>query len=100
MKRNPSWTDRILYHFDSSVCEVFLKSYDSNNLVCLSDHKPVFAQFLVTFDLHGDFKEEKRLQLLQAEVASVASKFTHKSNKSHHSEAMTNSQLKATVLRR
>ena len=22
MKRNPSWTDRILYHFDTNVCDV------------------------------------------------------------------------------
>jgi len=28
-----------------------LKSYDSNNLVTLSDHRPVFAQFLIRIDL-------------------------------------------------
>ena len=83
MKRNPSWTDRVLYHFDPAVCDVVLKSYDSHNLVGLSDHKPVFAQFLVTFDLHGDFKEQKREQLLKADVMSVHSRLTQKSHKSH-----------------
>ena len=47
MKRNPSWTDRILYSCncqkDESECDLVLKSYDSNNLVMLSDHRPVFA---------------------------------------------------------
>ncbi len=100
MKRNPSWTDRVLYYHDSSVCEVSLKSYDSNNLVGLSDHKPVFAQFLVTFDLHGDFKEQTREQLLKADSVSVASKFTHKSNKSHVNENMTKEELQANVVHR
>ena len=47
MKRNPSWTDRILYHCNTLDTEdrLKLKSYDSNNLVMLSDHRPVFAQF-------------------------------------------------------
>jgi len=28
--------------------------YDSNNTVTLSDHRPVFAQFMLTFDLYGE----------------------------------------------
>lgn len=52
VKRNPSWTDRILFQFDSANCNLMQKSYDSNNLVTLSDHRPVFSQFLLNFKLH------------------------------------------------
>jgi len=38
-KRNPAWTDRIIYSGES--LELF--NYDSNNLVKSSDHRPVFA---------------------------------------------------------
>jgi hypothetical protein len=31
-----------------------LQLYDSNNSVTLSDHRAVFAQFLLTFDICGD----------------------------------------------
>ena len=53
IKRNPSWTDRVLYRFDKEKCHVDLKSYDSNNLLVLSDHRPVFAQFIVNIDMSG-----------------------------------------------
>ena len=42
-KRNPAWTDRILYKGDAKVVQ--LMNYDSNNLLKMSDHRPVFAQF-------------------------------------------------------
>jgi hypothetical protein len=45
-KKNPSWTDRILYS-KAPDCQLEQKSYDSNNLVTLSDHRPVFSQFLL-----------------------------------------------------
>ena len=32
-------------------CVLTLEGYDSNNLVDLSDHRPVFAQFLLKLDL-------------------------------------------------
>lgn len=50
-KRNPSWTDRILFKYDASKCELMQKSYDSNNLVSMSDHRPVFSQFLLKYRL-------------------------------------------------
>lgn len=34
-----------------------LKAYDSNNLVSLSDHRPVFAQFLIKVSLSELFKK-------------------------------------------
>ena len=45
LKRNPAWTDRILFHCDceQQPCRLQLKSYDSNNMVNISDHRPVFA---------------------------------------------------------
>lgn len=56
MKRNPSWTDRILFscscdHKNKDLCRLEQKSYDSNNLVTLSDHRPVHAQFTYKLEL-------------------------------------------------
>ena len=53
LKRNPSWTDRILYYCGSNeeTSRLQLKSYDSNNMLDLSDHRPVFAQFILDIDL-------------------------------------------------
>ena len=56
MKRNPSWTDRILFscscdHKDRDTCRLEQKSYDSNNLVTISDHRPVHAQFIYRLEL-------------------------------------------------
>jgi inositol-1,4,5-trisphosphate 5-phosphatase len=42
-KRNPAWTDRILYKYNENECLLIQKSYDSNNQVTLSDHRPVFS---------------------------------------------------------
>ena len=42
MGRNPGWTDRILYRGCLQI-----QLYDSNNLIGLSDHRPVYAQFTV-----------------------------------------------------
>jgi len=45
--RIPGWTDRIIYREGGALK---LKSYDSNNEIKFSDHRPVFAQFEFTFD--------------------------------------------------
>jgi hypothetical protein len=42
MKRIPGWTDRIIYYAQDPKM-IKLKSYDSNNEVKNSDHRPVFA---------------------------------------------------------
>lgn len=50
-KRVPSWTDRIIYRTSQSKDEqdcLTLVNYDSNNLIKFSDHRPVFAQFLLS----------------------------------------------------
>ncbi len=59
MKRNPAWTDRILYHSNcgEEESDLELKGYDSNNLVSLSDHRPVFAQFLLKIDFEANDSE-------------------------------------------
>ena len=59
LKRNPAWTDRVLYHCNcqKEVCDLELKGYDSNNLVSLSDHRPVFAQFLLKIDFEANDSE-------------------------------------------
>jgi len=44
----PSYTDRIM-HRSKEESTLRLVSYDSNNLIKLSDHRPVFAQFLCRF---------------------------------------------------
>ena len=66
IKRNPAWTDRILYYCASSneqECPLQLKSYDSNNMLNMSDHRPVFAQFLLGLDLtnQGSEMEDEEL---------------------------------------
>ncbi len=42
-KRVPGWTDRIFYFSPKGT--LTQKSYDSNNTIKFSDHRPVFAQF-------------------------------------------------------
>ena len=44
----PSWTDRILYR--SNMGQLVQVNYDCNNLVKVSDHRPVFAQYVLAFD--------------------------------------------------
>lgn len=46
MKRNPSWTDRIIYKGE----HLELMNYDSNNLLRATDHRPVFAQLELTLN--------------------------------------------------
>jgi len=46
-KRIPSWTDRIIFYKTND--NLIQKSYDSNNLIGMSDHKPVFSQFLLKY---------------------------------------------------
>jgi hypothetical protein len=58
--RTPSWTDRIWFggRDDRGVNRLSLMSYDCNNDVQLGDHRPVFAQFLFSFDTDGYDKVE------------------------------------------
>ena len=50
-KRLPSWTDRIIYkssrHKKTQEEILSLVNYDSNTFVRISDHNPVFAQFML-----------------------------------------------------
>jgi len=48
LKRMPSWTDRILYR--SNDGQLIQVNYDANNLLKISDHRPVFAQFVLAFN--------------------------------------------------
>lgn len=56
-KRQPGWTDRILFRSNNSLLK--LVNYDSNNLVRISDHRPVFAQFM----LHFNKKDKDNLEV-------------------------------------
>lgn len=40
-KRSQAWTDRIFFRSNDGILK--LMNYDSNNLVKLSDHRPVFS---------------------------------------------------------
>lgn len=57
-ERLPGWTDRILYYTAKDIegKEILVqKSYDSNNLLKISDHRPVFSQFELRFEFNeGD----------------------------------------------
>lgn len=73
--RVPSYTDRILYKCKD---EGTLKqlSYDSNNLLKCSDHRPVFAQFLCKINgkFEGDImaldNKQETLQRLTSEESA------------------------------
>jgi hypothetical protein len=41
LRRESSWTDRIIFRSTQRILK--LVNYDSNNLVRISDHRPVFA---------------------------------------------------------
>lgn len=60
ISRIPGWTDRIIF-FRQKPELLVQKSYDSNNDVKLSDHRPVFSQFELLIDYEGqsDSEEEK-----------------------------------------
>jgi hypothetical protein len=47
-QRIPSWTDRILYHHDGMECI----SYNAENELKTSDHRPVYATFRIKVDFH------------------------------------------------
>ncbi len=47
-KRNPAWWDRVLYKWRNNILSQH--SYDSNNTIKISDHRPVFSQFEVKFE--------------------------------------------------
>ena len=56
LSRMPSWTDRILYRSTSG--QIFQTNYDSNNLIRVSDHRPVFAQFVMVFSEKSETAQE------------------------------------------
>lgn len=58
-KRQPGWTDRILYRSNNGLLQQV--NYDSNNLVRVSDHRPVFGQFMLLFDR----KDKENLEISQ-----------------------------------
>ena len=100
LKRNPAWTDRILYYSNEETTDLQLKSYDSNNLVNFSDHRPVFAQFLLSIDLQDNQSDAEGGGLLSAaapvdDAKSVASK---KSSKSVQSSASRISRKKTKTM--
>lgn len=72
LKRIPSWTDRIVYQHNAESCVFLQKSYDAQNLVTMSDHRPVFSQFLLTFDQDGTLGE----RIKNGDAQSVGSKYT------------------------
>ena len=53
-ERIPGWTDRIL-HFSKPENSLQQQSYDSNTVLKLSDHRPVFSQFEFKFDFLDGF---------------------------------------------
>jgi hypothetical protein len=50
IKRTQSWTDRIMFRSNNNI--LHLMNYESNNLVKVSDHRPVFAQFILKFNTY------------------------------------------------
>ena len=70
--RIPSWTDRILYRsrnlgnvktelgYRDEGDILTLINYDSNNHINMSDHRPVYAQFILRMDKHIDQERQRR----------------------------------------
>lgn len=56
--RIPSWTDRILYVENPNVTCLAYNSIDS---ISTSDHKPVYASFLVQFTSYVELDENQNL---------------------------------------
>lgn len=69
-KRNSSWTDRILFRSNDALLK--LANYDSNNLLKISDHRPVFAQFLLKFD-DQSAENRSRIESLKFEAVRRSS---------------------------
>ncbi len=59
--RIPGWTDRILY-YSKEESALVQYSYDSNNLLKLSDHRPVFSQFEFNYTFTDGFATMKKAQ--------------------------------------
>ena len=62
-KRNPSWADRILYRSNDDILNQM--NYDSHNLVQLSDHRPVFSQFTLKFDINDAKNKQMQKELME-----------------------------------
>ena len=79
--REPSWTDRILFRSNDGILQQF--NYDSNNTSKLSDHRPVFAQFLLKFKED----EEDNFKVFQSNMEQARASLSKKkkSNKVHPS---------------
>lgn len=70
--RIPSWTDRILYY--SKIDDALKQySYDANNLLKISDHRPVFSQFEYHFEFTDGFATLRKGDAVLKELRNGAS---------------------------
>ena len=82
LKRNPAWTDRILYYAEHGLQQLKLEAYDANNLVSLSDHRPVFAQFHLYVNMRDVAGMESSLSEEEGKRADGISSNTRATSKS------------------
>ena len=102
MKRNPAWTDRILYSCSCSkeACRLLLKSYDSNNLVTRSDHRPVYAQFTYKLELstlESDDEHYSINPILRSVAADKLKKEYRENNNNNNNDRKNRSQRQIGV---
>ncbi|CDW74384.1 endonuclease exonuclease phosphatase family protein [Stylonychia lemnae] len=88
--RLPGWTDRIIYS-TQKVCNnskevdvLVQKSYDSNNNLKISDHRPVFSQFEMNFEISEQYEDH---------LMKTISPQKHQKNESAHNFISKTSDL-------
>ncbi len=55
-QRIPSWTDRILFVDSNNISCV---AYNSDDTISTSDHKPVYASFIINFNTYVSLDAEQ-----------------------------------------
>jgi len=69
--RTPSWTDRILFRHNKDHGKLMLINYESIPNMTMSDHRPVFAQFVATLTKKEDENKEKGLIAIKARCCNI-----------------------------
>ena len=69
--RRPSYTDRILVSNMSTDLQIL--RYSSMNDIKMSDHRPVFADFLLQRQVNGDKSMQQTVNILEAALSEIFS---------------------------
>jgi len=70
-KRTPSWTDRILFASGKKSQDIKQLTYQSQHENTISDHRPVFSQFVITLEGAEKKSEEEGLVKVKTNVCNM-----------------------------